>query len=119
MAESVLESLIRLILVFAGLPQPEMQVWLSGRSGKRFRVDFYWREWRLIGEADGFGKYGNSPQEIREALSRERQRQRDLEDAGYVVIRLVWDDLRRPDVIVRRVKDAMRRQEQLGFGRAA
>lgn len=119
LAESVLESLLRLILVFAGLPQPEMQVWLSGRSGKRFRVDFYWREWRLIGEADGFGKYGNSPQEIREALSRERHRQRDLEDAGYVVIRWVWDDLRRPDVIVRRVKAEMRRQERLGLGRAA
>lgn len=119
LAESVLESLIRLILVLGGLPEPELQVWLGVRSGKRFRVDFYWRDWRLVAEADGFAKYGNEPGQIRENWGAERRRQSQLEDADYVVIRWTWEDLRRPDRIIQRVRAEMRRQERLGFGPAA
>lgn len=119
LAESVLESLIRLILVLGGLPEPELQVRLGVRGGQRFRVDFYWREWRLIAEADGFGKYGTTPEEIRRNWNAERNRQRQLEDVGFVVLRFTWEDLRRPDLIVRRVRSEMRRQERLGLGPAA
>lgn len=118
LAESVLESLIRLVLVMAGLPEPELQVRLGVRSGARFRVDFYWQQWKLVGEADGFGKYGVSPEEIRANWIAERERQRQLEDAGYMVIRWTWQDLHRPDRIVRQVREAMRRQERLGLGPA-
>lgn len=119
LAESVLESLIRLILVLGGLPEPELQVRLGVRNGERFRVDFYWRQWRLVGEADGFGKYGATPEQIRESWVAERKRQCQLEDAGFVVIRWTWQDIYRPDRIIRQVKDAMRRQERLGLGSAA
>lgn len=119
LAESVLETLIRLILVLAGLPEPELQVRLAVRSGKRFRVDFYWRQWRLIGEADGFGKYGTDPEEIRKNWVAERHRQAQLEEAGYVVIRWTWADLRDPGRIVRRVREEMARQERLGVGPAS
>ncbi|MBS7549593.1 hypothetical protein KHA85_16300, partial [Dietzia sp. Marseille-Q0999] len=116
LAESVLETLIRLILVMAGLPEPELQVRLAVRGGKRFRVDFFWPQWRLIGEADGFGKYGTEPEEIRRNWAAERRRQAQLEDAGYVVIRWTWADLQDPRAIVRRVREEMWRQERLGLG---
>lgn len=118
LAESVLESLIRLILVLGGLPEPELQVRLGVRGGERFRVDFYWRQWKLIGEADGFGKYGATPGEIRENWIAERERQRRLEDAGYTVIRWTWKDIYRPDLIVGQVREVMLRQERLGLGPA-
>ena len=119
LSESVLETLIRLIVVMAGLPEPELQVRLEVRGGSRFRVDFYWPRWRLVGEADGFGKYGTGPDEIRENWVAERRRQAQLEEAGYVVIRWTWADLEDPGRIVRRVREEMRRQERLGLGPAA
>lgn len=119
LAESVLESLIRVILVLGGLPAPELQVWLGVRSGERFRVDLYWREWRLVGEADGFLKYGTGQEQIRGNWNAERRRQRQLEEAGYTVIRWTWEDLRSPDRVIQQVKVAMRRQERLGLGPAA
>lgn len=119
LAESVLESLIRLILVLGGVPAPDLQVWLGVRGGERFRVDLYWREWRLIGEADGFAKYGTGQEQIRGSWNAERRRQRQLEDAGYVVIRWTWEDLRHPRRIIDQVERAMRRQERLGLGPTA
>lgn len=119
LAESVLESLIRLILVLGGLPEPELQVWLGVRGGERFRVDLYWREWRLVGEADGFAKYGTDHLQIRGSWNAERRRQRQLEDAGFMVIRWTWEDLRHPQRIIEGVRSAMRRQERLGLGPAA
>ena len=98
-----------------GVPDPE-QVRLAVRGGKRFRVDFFWPQWRLIGEADGFGKYGTEPEEIRRNWAAERRRQAQLEDAGYVVIRWTWADLQDPRAIVRRVREEMWRQERLGLG---
>lgn len=119
LSESVLESLIKLILLFSGLPVPELQVRLGVRGGQRFRVDFFWRDWRLVGEADGFGKYGTLPEEIRENWAAERRRQQQLEEEGYIVIRWTWADLRHPQRLVARVAAEMRRQERLGLGPAA
>ena len=79
-------------------------------------MDFFWPQWRLIGEADGFGKYGTEPEEIRRNWAAERRRQAQLEDAGYVVIRWTWADLQDPRAIVRRVREEMWRQERLGLG---
>lgn len=115
----MLESLIRLILVLGGLPVPELQVKFRVRSGERFRVDFYWRDWRLIGEADGFGKYGRTPEELRGNWAAERRRQQQLEEEGFIVISWSWQDLRHPQRIVDRVAAEMRRQERLGLGPGA
>lgn len=119
LAESVLESLIRLILVLGGLPEPELQVRLVGRSGEPFRVDFYWRQWKLVGEADGFGKYGTTPEEIRANWNAERRRQGQLEEAGFAVIRWTWQDIYRPGRIIQETREAMRRQERLGLSTAS
>lgn len=119
LSESVLESLVRLIVEFSDLPKPELQVWLRGRDGGRKRVDFYWRGYRVVVEVDGFEKYGRSPEEIRRHLRNERRRQRQLEEAGYVVIRFAWEDVFHPERILSRIRAELRRQFRLGVRPAA
>ncbi|MFM7212859.1 MAG: DUF559 domain-containing protein [Actinomycetota bacterium] len=72
----------------SGLPQPECQQWVQGASGRWYRVDFLWRDARLIGEADGAVKYRSAADVIAE-----KQRQADLEAAGYRLIRWTWQDV--------------------------
>jgi very-short-patch-repair endonuclease len=82
LAESPLESLVRLALHDAGFPDPELQVEIGG-----FRVDFLWRTPRLILEADGRGKYTG------DELWREKRRERELRRLGYRVERVTWEDV--------------------------
>lgn len=88
-SESAFESRSRGWITAAGLPQPEIAFRVVGASGTTYFSDFGWEEQRVLGEADGFGKYGTSPEEVRRALRAERRRQRDLEDAGWTFVR--WD----------------------------
>lgn len=48
-SESPLESSSRGVMLRAGLPRPELQVWLTDRSGRSHRVDFLWPQPRVIG----------------------------------------------------------------------
>jgi hypothetical protein len=89
---SPFESWSRGWMVAVGLPTPELNVPVLGASGRRYFGDFVWREHGLIGEADGVGKYGSTGREIRAALSGERARQTDLEEAGWRVVRWVTGD---------------------------
>jgi hypothetical protein len=89
-SESPLESWSRGEIVRAGLPQPAIGRAVQGASGRWYVVDFLWGEAGVIGEADGFGKYGTDPIEVADRLAAERERQRDLEAAGYVVLRWDW-----------------------------
>lgn len=89
-SESPLESLTRGRLIEAGLPLPLLQASISCR-GRRYRVDFLWPDNKLILEADGKVKYTNG-----EDLWLERNRQRDLERAGYEVLRCIWADVAEP-----------------------
>lgn len=47
-----------------------------------YRVDFYWPDARLIGEADGLAKYGDDPKAFRRAKAEEVSRQRALQAEG-------------------------------------
>jgi hypothetical protein len=89
---SPFESWSRGWMVAVALPRPELNVPVVGRSGRRYFGDFVWREQGVVGEADGVGKYGATGREIRSALSAERERQNDLEDAGWRVVRWVTGD---------------------------
>src|SRR5690606_29804268 len=51
------ESVSRVSMHRAGIPEPQLQVALRGRSGTIWHVDFYWPEHGLIGEFDGTWKY--------------------------------------------------------------
>ena len=89
---SPFESWSRGWILAVGLPRPALNVPVLGASGRRYFGDFVWREHGLIGEADGVAKYGATGREIRAALSGERERQQDLELAGWRVVRWVTGD---------------------------
>jgi len=104
-AESALESIGRLQLVAQGLPEPELQVELGDADGFIGRVDHYWRERRVIGEADGRGKYAGAG-----ALWAEKVREDRLRDAGFEVVRYGWQEARdRPERLAARVRAAFAR----------
>ena len=109
LAESPLESWSRGYMIVYGVPAPLTQQVVTGVDGQDYRVDFCWPGLKVIGEADGLAKYGDTPEQVREAKRREFARQRALEEAGWTVIRWTWDELARdPQVVMRRILDAMR-----------
>lgn len=90
LAESPLESLLRLCLHDDGFPPPQLQVEIADSArGQRYRVDLLYPDARLIIEADGRAKY------IGDALWREKQRETRLRALGYRVERVLWNDVLR------------------------
>jgi hypothetical protein len=91
-SESVLETRSRLLMHRWGIPEPELQVRIgNGWGGFVARVDFYWDEFGVVGEADGAMKYdGSEPA----ALHVEKKRQEILEqDLDLLVVRWGTADL--------------------------
>lgn len=84
-SESALESLSRAFFHEHHVPPPRIQAEVRGASGRLYRVDFLWDEWRLIGEADGAQKYAD-----RESLLAEKRREDDLREAGYWFVRWTY-----------------------------
>lgn len=84
--ETALESTSWGRFVDAGIPMPTPQVWLQGASGRWYRVDFWWAEFGVIGEADGMLKYRSA-----EDLAEEKARQLDLEGPGRSMFRWGWE----------------------------
>lgn len=114
-SESVGESRSRVALRRAGLPMPDLQVRVFDCAGVEIaRCDFGYAELRVAAEFDGFVKYGRllrPGEEAGDVVFREKQREDRLRDAGWIVIRWVWDELGRPAVIVARVREALRRAQ--------
>ena len=106
-SESAFESRSRGDMHLARIPRPLVGRYVRGASGALYVADFLWEELRLIGEADGLGKYGCGDREVRERLAAERHRQRDLEDAGFRVFR--WDTREAPAVWLARLRRAFGR----------
>lgn len=105
-AESALESISRYRLLAAGVPRPELQQTLL----RKYRVDFLWRAQKIIGEADGLAKYGSDEKAIRANLKAERVRERELQDAGYSIVRWMWDDIWfTPETVVAQISRKLRR----------
>ena len=78
--ESPLESVSAGHFILAGLPRPEHQVAIETPHGT-YHPDALWPEWRLIGEADGEGKYAD-PQRV----TAEKLRDGHLNDEGYRIV---------------------------------
>lgn len=99
-AESAGESLSRIMFLEHGIPMPELQQWITtGTDPPDYRVDFLWRDKRVIGEFDGQGKYDDPLEKVREKAREER-----LRAAGYIVVRWTWDDVMTdPDAVVARI----------------
>ena len=104
-SESVGESLARLLLVDLGFAV-RSQVPLSRGGSVVARVDFL-VDGLVVVEFDGAVKYAGA--DGRDALVAEKRRESELVDLGYEVVRLTWADLERPEVVLAKVRAALRR----------
>jgi very-short-patch-repair endonuclease len=103
LSESPLESLTRACLILAGLPVPDLQVWIPEAHA---RVDLLYPEARVVIEADGLLKYTQPG-----ALRAEKLRHERLTRAGYRVVRLMWADVAGdPSTAVSLVRSALAAQ---------
>lgn len=87
-SESPLESVSRALMHIHDVPAPEVQHVVEIDRWTSYRVDFYWKGARLIGEADGLEKYDDPA-----ALRAEKIRQERLEQAGFQVVRWTFRDM--------------------------
>lgn len=82
-AESRRETLLRLALAAAGLPEPELQVELFDGRGRIGRVDLLFRQWRVVVEYEGDHHRTDRVQWDRDLIRCER-----LAAAGWTVVRI-------------------------------
>jgi hypothetical protein len=110
LAESPLESLVRLALHDDGFPEPALQVVIRDDvRGKTYRVDMLFEEQNVVLEADGLSKYTAADRRL------EKLREARLEALGFVVRRVVWED------VVRywpQTRDRLRRALRMASARA-
>ncbi len=76
----------------------EPQVWIGP-----WRVDFIIRGTKVILEFDGAVKYDS-----KQDLLAEKRREDDLRRRGWVIVRLMWDDLHHPKRVRERIEAALR-----------
>lgn len=101
---SVYESYVRFDLVSAGLPEPEVNVDILDAHGAWLaRGDLVYRQWRLLIEYDGWQHERDAAQRQRDHLRREA-----LEAAGWRLVVITVEDMRRPGTVVTRVRQAIR-----------
>lgn len=103
-AESAMESEARLTMVDGGLPSPVLQYEIVDRDGRLWRVDFAWPQYRLAVEYDGFDWHSDP-----DAFRRDRQKRAALWEAGWTMLSIVADDVRRqPLQTCRRIEAELR-----------
>jgi very-short-patch-repair endonuclease len=99
-AESPMETRLRLELILARLPAPELQVDLRTRSGAFIaRADLYYPDVRLVIEFDG--------QQHKERLTADLRRQNAMLDAGYHLRRFTAADLQTRGAVAAQVRQAL------------
>lgn len=109
-SESVGESVSRCAMIEAGICMPELQAVITD-DGFEARVDFLWRDQRVIGEFDGKIKYGRllrtgeKPQDV---VYAEKLREDRLRELGYRVVRWTWRDLGDLSAFAERIRRALR-----------
>lgn len=102
--ETALEAISWAHMCRSGLPLPRLQHWVTGASGKRYRVDFFWPEFGLVGEADGAVKYRSAAD-----VMAEKDRHADLGDAGHALVRWTWHDAWVAGIFLGRIEREMDR----------
>jgi hypothetical protein len=117
-AESVAESLTRHLFWSQHVPEPILQFEVRDSGGNLLgRTDFAWPAYGLLGEFDGRVKYERHlrpGESVADALIREKKREDRLREiTGWLMVRLVWADLLRPEETARRVIDQLERARRL------
>jgi very-short-patch-repair endonuclease len=99
---SELEELFLELVRRDGLPEPEVNRRVAG-----YEVDFLWDAQRLVIEVDGFAYHST-----RQAQTRDRRKDDDLQAAGYRVVRFTADQILRDpaDTLARTRRAALARQ---------
>jgi hypothetical protein len=101
--DSPRETEVRLILVWQGLPEPELNLDIFDAHGRRIRRgDLIFRRYRVLVEYDGEQHRTDDVQYARDARALER-----LAAEGWLVIRVRASDMRAPDDIAARVRTAL------------
>ena len=101
-AESVLESLLRLLLILAGLPPPELQIPVR-HPGGTYYADMGYRERRLLIEADGRDRHSEWHK-----VGADFVRQNALVAAGWRVLRFTWAQvLYQPEMVIAAIRAAL------------
>src|SRR3954468_10024196 len=96
---SILERRLLALVDANGLPRPHID-----RITDDGELDATWHERRLIVECEGFATHGT-----REAFERDRAKDRELQVAGWRVVRVTWRQLRDDgDVIARQLATLLR-----------
>lgn len=102
-SESPLETLLRLLLVRAGLVPESLQFEVTGPGGFRARLDMAWPGVRLAVEADGREVHSRPA-----ALYEDRRRANNLQLLGWTILRFTWADVtRNPEWVVAQVRTAL------------
>ena len=104
-AESPKESILRVELVLAGLPTPEINVDVYNSSGTFIaRADMMFRAHRLILEYEGLQHLLDAGQ-----WERDLERVRLLQRAGWTVVRVSKADLRDPRGLIEQIREHLAR----------
>ena len=111
-AESPMETRARLLLHFAGLPEPKVNYEVGGPGGQaRRRYDLSWLKARVIVEYDGRHHIEREPQ-----WRADNQRREEAERLGWRVITLTAADIyQTPGQAIERVFNALRDRECPGL----
>ncbi len=100
-----MESEARLAMIDGGLTTPELQFEVVDGNGELRRLDFAWPNQRVAVEYDGMDWHSGP-----DAMKRDRRRQAALGDIDWVVIAIIFDDVRyRPWEFVARIDAQLRR----------
>lgn len=113
-SQSPKETWLRLLVLSAGLPRPQTQIPVSDGHGNVIAyLDMGWEEMKIAVEYDG-----EQHRTSREQYVWDLRRRDMLEDAGWIVIRVVAGD--KPADVMRRVRGAFARRTspQRGVRRA-
>ena len=97
-------------MIDRGLPHPELQYAICGRSGELWRVDFAWPEVRLAAEYESIDWHAG-----RNEMLRDKARWGKIQELGWTIIPIVVDDVRRePDRLGDRITSHLNRARMVG-----
>jgi very-short-patch-repair endonuclease len=109
-SESALETLLRLLLIEAGIAPEVLQHMIVTRDGTGYRLDFAWPSRMVAVEADGH-EHHDKP----DALYRDRVRQNKVVTSGWIVLRFTWYDVvHNPHWVISEVRAALQRPSFAG-----
>lgn len=109
--DSVFEARLAWLLLKAGLDNYVTQHELHTVNGRYF-LDFAFPQLRVAIEPDGRAKFGATIQEVHDAREALEYRREAIERAGWIVVRVAWQELRNPQALERRIRSALLRADR-------